>query len=130
MKELNRLYRELPALWELDDRYEGFDWIDFRDVEKSILAFLRWSKGRRDFVVVVCNFTPVPRLLYRLGVPAAGVYDEIFNTDAEMFGGSNMGNGGTAIAAASPSHGQPASLTLTLPPLAVTMFRLRRESGR
>ena len=130
VKELNRLYREQPALREVDDRYEGFDWIDFRDVENSILAFLRWSKGRRDFVVVVCNFTPVPRPGYRIGVPSAGFYDEILNTDAEMFGGSNMGNGGVAFASAAPSHGHPARLTITLPPLAVVAFRLRREGDR
>jgi 1,4-alpha-glucan branching enzyme len=130
VKELNRIYRDQPALWEVDDRYEGFDWIDFRDVENSIIAFLRWSKGRRDFLVVVCNFTPVPRLQYRLGVPSAGIYDEILNTDSEIFGGSNMGNGGVAFAAALPSHGHPASLAVTLPPLAVVVFRLRREGDR
>ncbi len=129
VKELNRLYREQPALWEVDDRYEGFDWIDFHDVENSIIAFLRWSKGRREFIVVICNFTPVPRPQYRIGVPAAGLYDEILNTDAEAFGGSNMGNGGAALAALSPSHGHPASLCVTLPPLAVVAFRLQGEIG-
>ena len=130
VKELNRLYRAQPSLWEADDRYEGFDWIDFHDVENSTIAFLRWSKGRRDFIVVICNFTPVPRYKYRIGVPAAGVYDEILNSDAEMFGGSNMGNGGEAYAAAVPSHGHPASLIITLPPLAVVAFRLKREGDR
>ena len=130
MRELNWLYRRMPALWEVDDGYEGFDWIDFHDVENSILAFLRWSKGRRDFLVVACNFTPVPRLQYRIGVPEPGVYDEILNTDAEMFGGSNMGNGGVVHASAIPSHGRPASFAITLPPLAVVVFRLRREGDR
>ena len=125
MRELNRFYREHPALYEVDDSYEGFDWIDFHDVENSIIAFLRWSKGRRDHLVVVCNFTPVPRLNYRVGVPSAGFYDEAFNTDAEMFGGSNTGNGGAAFAAPSPSHGRPASLQITLPPLGVVVFRPR-----
>ena len=128
VRELNKFYREQPALWEVDDSYEGFDWIDFRDVENSILAFLRWSKGRRDHLVVVCNFTPVPRLNYRIGVPSAGVYDEVFNTDAEMFGGSNMGNGGAANAEPIASHGRPASLNITLPPLGVVVFRPRREA--
>jgi 1,4-alpha-glucan branching enzyme len=130
VKELNRLYLAQPALWEVDDRYEGFDWIDFHDVENSIIAFLRWSKGRRDFIVVVCNFTPVPREKYRIGVPAAGIYDEILNSDAEAFGGSNIGNGGVAYAPATPSHGHPASLSITLPPLGVVAFRLKREGDR
>lgn len=126
-RELNRLYRTEPALAEVDDGYEGFDWVDFRDVENSIIAFLRWSRGRREFVLVICNFTPVPRQHYRVGVPRAGVYDEILNSDSELFGGSNMGNAGVSTATASPSHGHPASLTVTLPPLAVVMFRLRRN---
>jgi 1,4-alpha-glucan branching enzyme len=130
VKELNRIYQEQPALWEVDDRYEGFDWIDFHDVENSTIAFLRWSKHRRDFIVVVCNFTPVPRTKYKLGVPSAGVYDEILNTDSEMFGGSNMGNAGGACAEAVPSHGHPASLSITLPPLSVVAFRLKREGDR
>ena len=128
VRELNKFYREQPALWEVDDSYEGFDWIDFRDVENSILAFLRWSKGRRDHLVVACNFTPVPRLNYRIGVPSMGVYDEVFNSDAEMFGGSNLGNGGAATAVSIASHGRPASLNITLPPLGVVVFRPRREA--
>ena len=127
VKELNLLYRAQPALWEVDDRYEGFEWIDFRDVENSIVSFVRWSKGRRDFIVFVCNFTPVPRLLYRIGVPEAGLYDEVLNTDAEAFGGSNMGNRGEAHTFPTPSHGHAASLTLTLPPLSVVAFRPRRR---
>ena len=130
VRELNWFYRRLPALWEVDNSFEGFEWIDFHDAENSILAFLRWSKGRRDFLVVACNFTPVPRLNYRLGVPEPGVYDEVFNTDSELFGGSNMGNGGEAAAGATPSHGRPASFAITLPPLSVVAFRLRREGDR
>ncbi|HEX5431344.1 MAG TPA: alpha amylase C-terminal domain-containing protein, partial [Bryobacteraceae bacterium] len=82
------------------------------------------AQNHEDFVVVVCNFTPVPRLMYRIGVPKPGVYREIFNSDAEMFGGSNMGNGGCAAAENVVSHGRPASLVLTLPPLGVVVFKL------
>jgi 1,4-alpha-glucan branching enzyme len=124
--ELNRLYRSEAALHEVDDDYSGFDWIDFRDAEASVIAFLRWSRGRSEFLVVCANFTPVPRSNYRLGVPAPGRYCELFNTDADRFGGSNMGNGGTIAASPMPSHGHPASLSLTLPPLAVLVLKLQR----
>jgi 1,4-alpha-glucan branching enzyme len=124
VRELNRFYRSQPALYEVDFTYTGFDWIDFRDVENSIIAFLRWSEGRKDFLVCVCNFTPVPRLGYRIGVPEPGFYAEVFNTDAEMFGGGNLGNGGSWIAAeALPFHGSQQSIAIVLPPLAMVVFR-------
>jgi 1,4-alpha-glucan branching enzyme len=123
--ELNRLYRCEAALHEVDDDYSGFDWIDFRDAEASVIAFLRWSRGRSEFLVVCANFTPVPRTNYRLGVPAHGTYREILNTDADRFGGSNMGNGGSAATSPISSHGHPASLSLTLPPLAVLVLKLQ-----
>ncbi len=125
-RELNHFYKRETALWEVDFNYNGFDWIDFRDVENSIIAFARWSEGRKTFLIVACNFTPVPRREYRLGVPQAGVYEEIFNTDAAMFGGSNMGNGGEWLKSeAKYFHNHPQSITITLPPLAVVIFRLR-----
>jgi 1,4-alpha-glucan branching enzyme len=123
VKGLNRMYRREPALHQVDDSYEGFEWIDFRDVESSIISFLRFAKDRNDFLVIVCNFTPVPRNNYRIGVPHGGTYLEIFNTDADMFGGSNMGNGGHVFAADTASHGRPASLNITLPPLGVVVFK-------
>ena len=123
VRELNALYRREPALYEVDDNFAGFEWIDFRDAEASIISFIRFAKNRDDFVVFCCNFTPVPRLSYRIGVPRGGLYREIFNTDAEMFGGSNMGNGGAAMAEDVACHGRPATLVLTLPPLAVVVFK-------
>ncbi len=123
VRELNGMYRREPALHQVDDTYDGFEWIDFRDVEASVISFLRFARDRRDFLVILCNFTPVPRPNYRIGVPHRGTYLEIFNTDAEMFGGSNMGNGGHAFAADTASHGHPASLTITLPPLGVVVFK-------
>jgi 1,4-alpha-glucan branching enzyme len=124
VRELNRFYRTQPALYEVDFSYQGFDWVDFRDVENSTISFLRWSEGRKEFLLFACNFTPVPRHNYRIGVPRAGMYEEVFNTDAGMFGGSNLGNGGAWL----PSreglwHNQPHSISVTLPPLAVIVFR-------
>ncbi|MBZ5601496.1 MAG: 1,4-alpha-glucan branching protein GlgB [Acidobacteriia bacterium] len=123
VKELNWLYRREPALYEVDDSYSGFEWIDFRDAESSIISFVRYAKDREDFLVFACNFTPVPRAGYRIGVPRAGSYQEIFNTDAEMFGGSNLGNAGASLAEEISEHGRPASMKITLPPLGVVVFK-------
>ena len=123
VKELNWLYRREAALNQVDDDYSGFEWIDFRDSDASVIAFLRYSRTREEFLVICCNFTPVPRYNYRIGVPQKGRYAEIFNTDSEMFGGSNMGNSGAVWADERESHGRPASLNVTLPPLAVIMFK-------
>jgi 1,4-alpha-glucan branching enzyme len=124
VKELNRLYRAEPALYEVDFTYNGFAWIDFHDVENSIISFARYSEGAKEMVIFVCNFTPVPRQNYRLGVPKSGDYREIFNTDAEMFGGSNMGNG-PALFRTDPlkCHNYDQSLRLTVPPLGVIVFK-------
>jgi 1,4-alpha-glucan branching enzyme len=124
VKELNWLYRREPSLFEVDDFYTGFEWIDIIDAESSIISFARFARNREDCIVFACNFTPVPRHGYRLGVPKAGFYREIFNTDSEMFGGSNMGNGGAVLAHQVPSHGRPASIEITLPPLAVVAFKI------
>jgi 1,4-alpha-glucan branching enzyme len=123
VKELNRLVRREPALHEVDFASPGFEWIDFHDLDRSTLSFLRYSRDRREFLVVVCNFTPVPRERYRVGVPRGGLYREIFNSDAEMFGGSNLGNGGAAVAHQFWTHGRPYTMEITLPPLGLVVFR-------
>lgn len=114
--DLNRLYRELAALHDADCEGAGFHWIDCNDAPQSVLSYLRLSRTG-NLVVVVLNFTPVPRPNYRIGVPKTGVYREIFNSDSEHYGGSNLGNLAVS-ASAEASHGFPATLTLTLPPLA------------
>ena len=124
VRELNAFYRREPALFQVDDDFRGFEWIDFRDADASVISFVRYAQDRSEFIVFVCNFTPVPRHNYRIGVPAPGVYREIFNTDSEYFWGSNMGNGGLVEADSVACHGRPASLRLTLPPLAVVAFKL------
>jgi 1,4-alpha-glucan branching enzyme len=124
VRELNRLYRSEPALFEIDFHYSGFEWVDFHDAENSVMAFLRRGENGA-FILFCCNFTPVPRERYRFGVPEAGLYHEILNSDSEMFGGSNMGNGGIVSSQPIPSHGRPHSISITLPPLAVVAFRKR-----
>jgi 1,4-alpha-glucan branching enzyme len=123
---LNWLYRSQPALYEVDFHWSGFEWIDFHDSDNSIIAFIRRAKRKDDFVVFVCNFTPAPHPSYRIGLPEPGGYQEIFNSDSELFGGSNMGNGGYIHAEPTPSHGKPASCCIALPPLAVVVFKPTR----
>ncbi len=123
VQELNWLYRREASLHQVDDDYAGFEWIDFRDAESSVISFVRYARDRGDFLVFACNFTPVVRYDYRIGVPREGFYREIFNSDAEMFGGSNAGNAGGVTAQPLASHGRPASISITLPPLGVVVFK-------
>lgn len=120
--DLNRLYRRLPALYERDAEPEGFEWIDFSDVEKSIVAYLRRGRSPDDVALVACNFTPVPRYNYRVGVPFGGFWEEVLNSDAVEYGGSGVGNLGGVEAEQVPVHGRPWSLPLTLPPLGAVIF--------
>ena len=92
VRELNRFYRAAPALYQVDFHYTGFEWVDFHDVEHSVIAFLRRAEDPRDFLLICCNFTPVPHIGYEFGVPEEGFYEEALNTDAAAFGGSGMGN--------------------------------------
>ncbi|MFL6416536.1 MAG: 1,4-alpha-glucan branching protein GlgB [Bryobacteraceae bacterium] len=120
---LNALYRSEPSLYEIDFHGWGFEWIDFHDAENSIVSFVRYAKDRQDYTVFVCNFTPTPHLSYRIGMPEACGFREIFNSDAEPFGGSNLGNGGYVRAEDSPSHGRPASASVVIPPMGVVVFK-------
>jgi 1,4-alpha-glucan branching enzyme len=123
---LNHLYRGEPALWEVDFQYQGFEWIDLHDVEHSIISFVRRGKRSGDYLVIVCNFTPQPQWNYRIGFPEAGRHLEIFNSDSDAFGGSNMGNSGAVTAEPLPVHHRAASASLTLPPLGVLVFKPAR----
>jgi len=116
--------RAHSALHALDHRPEGFQWVIGDDSHNSVFAFLRYgAPGSHEVVLAVSNMTPVPRHAYRVGVPFAGRWEEIINTDAGTYGGSNVGNDGEVAAQAQPSHGQRASLALTLPPLATVWLR-------
>jgi 1,4-alpha-glucan branching enzyme len=123
--DLNRLYRAEPALHELDCKPAGFEWVDCNDSAASVICFLRKGVATDDGVLVVCNFTPVTRFGYRVGVPGSGHWRELLNGDAADYGGSGQGNLGGAEAAPVSWHGQPYSLVLTLPPLAVSFFKGR-----
>jgi 1,4-alpha-glucan branching enzyme len=119
VKALNRLYLSQPALYQLDFSWEGFQWVDLHDVDKSIVSFVRRARDANEFVVIVANFTPIPREGYRVGVPAAGFYRELMNSDSAGFGGSNIGNAGSVFSEPTPWQGQPYSILITVPPLAI-----------
>ena len=121
VRDLNTLYREIPALHELDCEPGGFEWVDTTNVEQSVIAFLRKDRQGRS-VLVVSNFTPVPRHGYAVGVPQGGMWIERLNTDAEIYGGSNVGNMGGKEAEAHSVHGRPYSIALSLPPLATIVL--------
>ena len=123
MAELNGLYQREAALHDDDLNPAGFEWIDCNDNEASVLSFVRQSRSIGEVVMVVCNFTPVPRSNYRVGSPRGGVWREILNTDATDYGGSGWGNLGGIEAAPIPFHGRPHSLSITLPPLAVVYLK-------
>ena len=126
MADLNALYRAEPALYEIDFEYPGFDWIDFRDADHSIIAFIRRPKDRSRYLVVICNFTPEPQYHYRVGVPDACFHREALNTDATQYGGSGLTNQPGIQAAPMPWQSQPCSLELTLPPLGVVILKPER----
>jgi 1,4-alpha-glucan branching enzyme len=123
LKHLHILYRGEPALYELDVESAGFEWVDCTDWEKSIISFLRRGKTAGNYLLVVCNFTPVIRYNYRVGVPIGGHWKEVLNSDAAEYGGSGQGNFGGVDATPVPYHGRYHSLALILPPLGITFFK-------
>jgi len=123
LQNLNGCYKDNAAMYQKDFSWEGFEWIDPHDNQQSILSFIRRGNDPDDLMICVYNFTPVPREGYRLGVPLRGAYDEIFNSDAECYGGSNVGNAGLVPADPIPWQGQDYSMLLTLPPLGALYFR-------
>ncbi len=125
VRDLNALYRSTPALYQLDCEADGFAWIDCNDSDQSVISFLRRARDGKGTVVVVCNFTPVVRNDYRVGVPEPGFYQERLNTDAEAYGGSNAGSGGGVTALNEAMHGRPCCLSLRLPPFSTVFLQHR-----
>jgi 1,4-alpha-glucan branching enzyme len=123
VQHLNILYRGEEAMHELDFDPAGFEWVDFGDADNSVISFLRKAKDPRDTLLVVCNMTPVPRRNYRVGIPDGGFWRELLNSDASEYGGSGQGNFGGIEASPVPSHGRYHSLSMTLPPLGMVVFK-------
>ncbi|HXX24729.1 MAG TPA: 1,4-alpha-glucan branching protein GlgB [Terriglobia bacterium] len=126
VSDLNRLYKAEPALYEVEFEWKGFEWIDFHDTDNSVVAFLRRARDPNNHLVVVCNFTPVPRARYHIGVPEPCFYREVLNTDAAKYGGSGVTNSPGQQAAPMPWQNQPCFLEITLPPLGVAIFKPER----
>jgi len=121
--DLNHLYKREPALYDLDFDPSGFEWIDCNDSQQSTLSLMRRGRSKDEFMIVACNFTPVPRHNYRVGAPKAGIWKEVLNSDSTDYGGSGLGNLGLVESEAMPFHGRPCSLNILLPPLAVVYFK-------
>jgi 1,4-alpha-glucan branching enzyme len=122
LERLNAIYRDVPALHQLDADPLGFEWIDCNDADNSVLTFLRKDKNG-GLILAAYNFTPVPREGYRIGLPRGGRWEEILNTDAKEYWGSGMGNMGSREAEKTASHGREWSISATLPPLSAVFFR-------
>jgi 1,4-alpha-glucan branching enzyme len=126
MSDLNHLYRREPSLYQLDFDHHGFEWVDCHNYDESVLCFLRRAKDPRDFLMVCCNFTPVPRINHRVGLPERCWYSEIINSDSMYYGGSNLGNGSGVMAEDISWHARPHSAEIVIPPLGVTILKPQR----
>ena len=125
--DLNQLYRREPALYELDFDGQGFEWIDCHNSDVSVLGYIRKARHADDHLLVCCNFTPVVREDYRMGAPSGHYYQEVFNSDSEFYGGSNVGNFPGVQADEIEHHARPYSVNLRLPPLSVVVLKPRRH---
>ncbi len=125
VRDLNTTYRGEPALHELDCEADGFSWIDCNDEKQSTLSYLRRGRSSSEALLVACNFTPVPRHNHRIGVPFGGEWKEVLNSDAPLYGGSGQGSLGGVRSTPVSSHGHSNSIVITLPPLAVSVFKGR-----
>jgi 1,4-alpha-glucan branching enzyme len=123
VRDLNRTYQNEPALHQLDFDGSGFEWIDCNDALQSTVSLMRKGHASEDMVIIACNFTPVPRLNYRVGAPRGGFWREILNSDAEYYSGSGLGNRGGVEAEPMRHHGRPYTLTVSLPPLGAVFFK-------
>ncbi|MBW7884943.1 MAG: 1,4-alpha-glucan branching enzyme, partial [Caldilineaceae bacterium] len=129
VRDLNHLYHSEPALYEIDYSWEGFQWIDFSDADQSVLSFQRRASNPEDMLIFVCNFTPVPREQYRVGMPIGGAYREIFNSDRVEYGGSGITNDGSIVVESLPWQNCQYSAPLQLPPLGVFVLKPARGSA-
>jgi 1,4-alpha-glucan branching enzyme len=123
VRDLNTIYRGEPALHQNDCVPSGFEWVDCSDYDQGVISFMREGKIANDFLLIVFNFTPVPREKYHLGAPWGGNWREVLNSDAEIYGGSNLGNAGVVHAAPIEWHGRSHLLNVTLPPLGMLVFK-------
>ena len=129
VRDLNRLYRTIPAMHVFDFDGRGFEWVDFKDWEHSVISYLRKGEEPEDVLLIACNFTPVPRPRYLVGVPLPGFWKEILNSDASVYGGSNVGNSGGVATKNAPCFGRKQSLQLMLPPLGAVVLQYEKPKS-
>lgn len=129
IKDLNQLYKTEPALYEFPFDNRGFEWVDYSDRENSVVVFMRKGENKEDSLIVICNFTPEARPLYRIGVPCRGTWKEIFNSDNLKYSGSGVLNQGVLNTTPVKYHGKDYSVSITLPPLACTVLKLQEEKS-
>ncbi len=127
MRDLNHFYKSQPCFWERDLDWQGFQWVDANDADNSTFSYMRFAQDKQDFVLVAMNFTPIPRQHYRIGVPEPGNYAELLNSDAAIYGGSNVGNSGGVLSKPEPWREWSHSLEITIPPLGMVVFKLKRD---
>ena len=127
MKDLNALYKSERALYQYAFDAQGFEWSDYGDRENSVIVYIRKADDKNELLVVVCNFTPTPRTLYRIGVPYRGTWKEVFNSDESKYGGSGVQNLGLLYTTPVKYHSKDNSVTLTLPPLGISVLKLNEE---
>jgi 1,4-alpha-glucan branching enzyme len=123
VKDLNHFYKSQPALYEVDFDSNGFRWIEANDTDASTYSYIRYAKDKSDYLIIIMNFTPVVREHYQLGVPEAGFYKEMLNSDSEIYGGSNVGNIGGVQSHDLAKHGLPHSVSLTVPPFGMLILK-------
>jgi 1,4-alpha-glucan branching enzyme len=129
MRELNALYKSEPALYQFSFDNRGFEWVDYSDRENSVMIFMRKGERKEDSLIVACNFTPELREMYRVGVPYRGSWSEILNSDKQVYGGSGVANQGLLYTSPVKYHQKDYSITLTLPPLAVVVLKLKEAKA-
>jgi 1,4-alpha-glucan branching enzyme len=127
VQDLNRLQATEPSLHQIDFEWGGFSWIDHTNVEQSVVVFVRRALDPSDHIIFASNFTPLPRFDYRFGVPEPVYYREVLNSDAAVYGGSNLGNSGGVHAEEIPAHGYPYSVSITVPPLGLVALKPWRD---
>ena len=127
IKDLNQFYKSEPALYQFSSSERGFEWVDYSDSENSVMIFMRKGEQRTDALIVVCNFTPEARQLYRVGVPLRGTWTEIFNSDNAKYGGSGVLNQGLLHTAPVKFHNKDYSVSISLPPLGISVLKLKEE---